>query len=140
MSGEENKRVRWLPLESNPQVMTRLLRGGGVPEPWNVTDVFGLDPDLLVMVPQPVKALILLFPMTDASEKFMKARADSMSTKDYPSGLFYTHQTVSNACGTVALLHSVGNSVQEFTLKDDGVLDQFYKATAQMNPQEKAKF
>ena len=44
----------------------QLLRGGGVPEPWNVTDVFGLDPDLLVMVPQPVKALILLFPMTEA--------------------------------------------------------------------------
>ena len=46
--------------------MLQLLRGGGVPEPWNVTDVFGLDPDLLVMVPQPVKALILLFPMTEA--------------------------------------------------------------------------
>ena len=49
----------------------QLLRGGGVPEPWNVTDVFGLDPDLLVMVPQPVKALILLFPMTEAVSKLV---------------------------------------------------------------------
>jgi len=140
MSGEENKRVRWLPLESNPQVMTRLLRGGGVPEPWNVTDVFGLDPDLLVMVPQPVKALILLFPMTEASEKFMKERAESMSTKDYPSGLFYTHQTVSNACGTVALLHSVGNSTDAFGLKDDSVLGGYYQSTKDLGAAEKAKF
>ena len=51
----------------------QLLRGGGVPEPWNVTDVFGLDPDLLVMVPQPVKALILLFPMTEAVSWSVKA-------------------------------------------------------------------
>jgi len=134
------KRVRWLPLESNPEVLTKFIRNGGVPEPWNVTDVFGLDPDLLGMVPQPVKALVLLFPMTECSETFGKERAKEFSVAEFPSDLFYTNQTVSNACGTVALLHAVGNNVDEFTLKDDGVLSQFYKATAQMSPQEKAKF
>ena len=74
------------------------------------------------------------------SETFGKERAKEFSVAEFPSDLFYTNQTVSNACGTVALLHAVGNNVDEFTLKDDGVLSQFYKATAQMSPQEKAKF
>jgi len=136
----EEKRVRWLPLESNPEVLTKFLRNGGVPEPWNMTDVFGLDPDLLGMVPQPVKALVLLFPMTDCSEKFGEERAKELSVSDFPSDLFYTNQTVSNACGTVALLHAVGNNVKETGLKEDGVLSQFYKATAAMSPKEKARF
>lgn len=139
MSGEK-ARVRWLPLESNPQVLTKFLHDGGVPEPWNVTDVFGLDPDLLVMVPQPVRALILLFPMTDASEKFMKARAEEMSSKESPADLFYTRQTVSNACGTVALLHAVGNAGEAFGLKEGSVLSDYYQSTASMSAEDKAKF
>ena len=46
--------------------MLQFLRDGGVPEPWNVTDVWGLDEAMLNCVPAPCKALILLFPMTEA--------------------------------------------------------------------------
>ena len=70
---------KWAALESNPEVSER--REGikeflqvlsnfchllGVPPQWEVVDVWGLDPDLLAFVPQPVLALVLLFPTRDS--------------------------------------------------------------------------
>ena len=37
--------------------------------------IFGFDPDLLAMVPTPCHAVLLLFPITDASEKAKDAEA-----------------------------------------------------------------
>lgn len=59
------------------------------------------------MVPTPVLAVLLLFPISDASEAHkdaekagILAKADSNSKK-----LYYMKQTVGNACGTVGLTH-----------------------------------
>ena len=38
-------------------------------------DIFGFDPDLLAMVPTPCHAVLLLFPITDASEQAKDAEA-----------------------------------------------------------------
>ena len=72
MAEGEKAEERWLPIESNPEVMNSFLKKLGVPDDWEINDVFGLDPELLLMLPQPVLALLLLFPITEKYESFAR--------------------------------------------------------------------
>ncbi|XP_030555016.1 ubiquitin carboxyl-terminal hydrolase [Drosophila novamexicana] len=131
----------WTPLESNPEVLTKYIHKLGVSSAWSVTDVIGLDEELLAMLPRPVKALILLFPISEAYEKHradeherIKAAAEP---EKYPEDLFYMKQFTHNACGTVALIHSVANN-KDIEIAA-GVLKNFLEKGANLSPEERGQ-
>lgn len=79
----------------------------------------GFDPELLAMIPRPVQAMIFLFPITEAYEKFKdeeEAHLLKCEQSISPDVVFFK-QTISNACGMMALLHSVASSDDEIVGK-----------------------
>ncbi|MPC33162.1 Ubiquitin carboxyl-terminal hydrolase isozyme L3 [Portunus trituberculatus] len=116
------------------------MSGLGVPASWTIHDVYGLDDDMLAMVPQPVCAVILLYPFSDKAcqEDFKKKQEEEQETAggDIPENVYFMKQFVGNACGTVALIHAVANNRDRIELSD-GALKEFLDKTESMNPEDK---
>lgn len=128
-----------LPLESNPDVLTKYIHKLGVSKNWSLIDVVGLEPEMLEWIPKPVKSIILLFPCSDAYEKHRSEEDEKLAANPpkTPNDLFYMKQLTPNACGTVALIHSIANN-KDITL-EDGVLKKFVDKALPLNPDERGK-
>ncbi|ORY97609.1 ubiquitin carboxyl-terminal hydrolase isozyme L3 [Syncephalastrum racemosum] len=104
--------LRWLPLEGNPEVWNKIVHSHGVDKTWSYCDVYGFDPELLAMLPKPVGAIIFLFPLTENYENFKEeeeAHLTKLEQNVSPKIMFFK-QTIANACGMIALLHSLANN------------------------------
>eukprot|EP00475_Leptophrys_vorax_P040059 TRINITY_DN736_c0_g1_i1.p1 TRINITY_DN736_c0_g1~~TRINITY_DN736_c0_g1_i1.p1 ORF type:complete len:236 (+),score=88.03 TRINITY_DN736_c0_g1_i1:38-745(+) len=140
MSGS-GKKKQWLPLESNPEVMNKYLDKLGARGDLLFYDVFGIDPELLMMVPQPAQAIVVLFPITELSEAHKKEEDALIKEKGQTVSpdVYFTKQTVGNACGTVGIIHTILNLRQFFHFDEDKFFHKFYNATKDMTPMERAK-
>ncbi|PIK34742.1 hypothetical protein BSL78_28438 [Apostichopus japonicus] len=140
MPGTDASISRWIPLESNPEVMTKYMYKLGMSKAWMFTDVFGLDPDLLAMLPQPVVALILLFPETENIKKADRERliAIERDGQTVSPNVYFLKQTIGNACGTVGLLHAVLNVQDQVNLESP--LKEFAEKTKALSPDERATY
>lgn len=75
-------------------------------------DVFSLDePALLLHIPRPAHALLVIIPLTTAWDR--ERRAEDADKEPYASGaaepVLWFQQTIGNACGSIGLLHTVLN-------------------------------
>jgi len=132
---------KWIPLESNPEVFNSWAGKLGLStRVHGFSDVFGLDPELLAMVPGPSKAILLVFPITDAIEQKRKEDDARLATEKQPDvdpTLIYIKQTIPNACGTIGLLHAIGNS--NVTLAPGSPLSKFFMQCQKLTPEERCK-
>ncbi|GAC76875.1 ubiquitin C-terminal hydrolase UCHL1 [Moesziomyces antarcticus T-34] len=134
------KRLMWVPLESNPELFTSWCSSMGLDtSKFAFHDIYGTDPDLLAMVPQPVSAVLLLFPLTEEMAKLRHDENASASPDDPSSGILWFKQTIGNACGTIGLLHALANSDATSSIKPGSPLDTlFQKARATSDANERA--
>jgi len=131
--------MRWLALEANPEVMTSFVHELGVnKEEVSFYDIYSTDPELLPMFPQP-EAVIMIFPITPKYEEHFieeQQKLKNESTKINPS-VFFVRQTISNACGTIALVHAICNNADRISL-GDGFFRKFLTSSQSKTADERA--
>jgi ubiquitin carboxyl-terminal hydrolase L3 len=108
---EKQYRKHFIPLESDPEIFTDLIHKLGVSEKLVFEDVYDLDNS--DFHPHPAFALILLFSASGEDYEAKLAQKDA-DVKDYEGSgdgeeVLWFKQTIHNACGFYALLHSVSN-------------------------------
>ncbi|KAI5476816.1 ubiquitin carboxyl-terminal hydrolase L3 [Pseudohyphozyma bogoriensis] len=134
-----DSKPRWLPLESNPQAYNAWCASLGLDtSKYSFQEVYGLDPELLAWVKQPVKAVVMLFPVTPSYEKMRDEEDKKIVEKggeEGVDGVLYFKQT-RNACGAYALIHSLAN-IPDIPLSE-GPLKSLFTSCLNKTPRERS--
>ncbi|KRT78445.1 Peptidase, partial [Oryctes borbonicus] len=109
-------------------------------EKWNMVDVYGLESEALAWVPKPVLSVILLFPCSDTYYSYSAQQCNEIKEKGQvvTPEIFFLKQVVSNACGTIALIHSVANNADKVELKD-GKFKELLDSSKDLNAEERGE-
>ncbi|KAM9792321.1 ubiquitin carboxyl-terminal hydrolase isozyme L1 [Neosynchiropus ocellatus] len=128
--------MEWPAMEINPEMLNKMMSKLGVGGGWSFVDVLGMEEEDVAAVPKPCCALMLLFPLTQQHEAFRASQSDMVAND---SDTYFLKQTIINSCGTVALLHAVGNNKSKFAFEDGSVLKKFLDDPAGNSPDDRAK-
>lgn len=103
------KGQRWFPLESNPELINDYIQKLGFDTSvYEFCDVFSTEDWALEMIPGPVSAVLLLYPITDKTTK--DEANDNIALDAIEDKVWFTKQRIGNACGTIGLLHAIMNA------------------------------
>ncbi|PWY98507.1 cysteine proteinase [Testicularia cyperi] len=134
--------TKWVPLESNPELFSEWSSAMGLDTSrFAFHDIFGLDEELLMMVPQPVQAVLLLFPITEAVQKMRNEEDEDVeeATEAEAEGeVMWFKQTIGNACGTIGLLHALANTEATKAVSKDSPLDSLLSKARPLAPIQRA--
>ena len=132
------EKIKWFPLESNPELLNQYLARLGLnTSQVCLHDVYSTEDWALSMIPRPVYAVIFLYPL---SEKLRQRQYPKSTSTDESSSspLVYIPQRIGNACGTMAILHATLNAAQPFLLVNSWI-DEFRKAVVSLPPLARAE-
>jgi ubiquitin carboxyl-terminal hydrolase L3 len=77
----QEKEDNWMPLESNPEVINSYVRDLGFDiQKYALDDVLSIEEWAQETVPQPVLAVIFLYPISDKQEEFRQSENEKIKT------------------------------------------------------------
>jgi ubiquitin carboxyl-terminal hydrolase L3 len=108
---------------------------------YSFQDVLATEDWALDMVPKPVLGVLMVYPIKESSEAYRHEEQERINRdgQHISPSVYYMKQTVGNACGTVGLLHCIGNVQNKVSIASGSYLDRFYDKTSQYNPDEIAQ-
>lgn len=140
----EPKKTRWIPLESNPNVCNKYAEGLGLnTQEYSFYELMSVEDWAIGMLPQPVLAILLLFPISEASEKVKSEQNERITAngQEMPEDVFFLKQTIGNACGTIGMIHALANISREnltgapIALDPEKFLAKYVESTSGMTPE-----
>jgi ubiquitin carboxyl-terminal hydrolase L3 len=127
----------WVAMESDPRTMSNFMRQLGVSPAFHFKDVYGLDHEMLAMVPKPCFALVMLFPTTAAYVASTKQESAQLKDRPQDHGVLFVPQTVAGACGAISIVHAVVNN-PAVGVQPGSILHSFVQQTGRMSPPQRA--
>ena len=127
----------WTPIESNPDIFTKLAQNIGLSKDLAFQDIWALDTESTAFVPRPVYALVLVFPTDEDYEKDKVLRTTAEHSSEN-NKIIWFQQTIYNACGLYGLLHAVCNGAREHILPNT-FLSDILSSYSRTQPSERSK-
>lgn len=126
----------WPPLESDPQIFSDYIQSIGADSSISFQEIYSLDYKEMQVIESPVYAVVISY------ERAVPYQLNQNNFKESNYVPFYMKQTevLDNACGLIAMLHSVGNNLENLSIQENSVLSNLYLGTKNLNEEQRAKF
>lgn len=129
---------RLTPLSNDPESLSNFAVNIGLDESsFQFAEVFDFDEECLGFIPRPVYSTVFLFPIGDDDGPLESRHAEAVTLSGQVP--WFTKQTVANACGTIAIIHSVLNNLGSLKIKSGSWLEKFIAEAKDKSPEDRAK-
>ncbi len=97
------------PLESSPEIFTKLTHRLGVDEVLKFVDILSLEDDSLATLPAHISAVIVIYPEADGENVPINGFGHEHITHEEKNEVVWARQTSYNTCGLYAIFHAACN-------------------------------
>ena len=140
---EQKKKEHWVALESNPDMMNDFAWKLGLSKAYAFRDCWGIDTESLTFIQRPIYAFVLLFPFDSKPLRESKIKQEQTienNGQKLSDKVYFMKQHISNACGSIAVVHSIINNNGRVLVEENSLIDNFRKESLTMDPSRRGHF
>jgi len=124
-----------IPFPNDAPLIEKLSESYGViSEGYHFVDIFSFDEEILPIFGEPI-FLVFLFPLGPKSGLLWNRHRDFVEQRE--SCPWFSTQEISNACGTMAILHGFMNNLEKICVKNGSWFGNFVVNSLNLSPKQR---